>query len=265
MTSSDQPPLFTKARRNRTFALGVAAGAALMLLRNFAIGATADNTQPPTQQPSTTTTAVDPGATSGADPTAEATRYPEIDADTARRIDGDPMSLGAADAPVVIVEYADYRCPFCSSFEQQSLPIIVEEYVDRGLVRVEFRDMPLFGQYSTDAAVAGRAAASQGKFWEFMNVVAAHGVEQGGHPDMPREQLVAFAQQAGVPDVDQFTSDLDDPELLAAVDADLLEGRQLGITAVPAFLVGNVPISGAQPIDIFRSVLAQELADAGIR
>lgn len=256
MAPTDQRPIYTKARRNRTFALGIAAGAALMLILNFAIGATADKS---ITEPSTTVT-----VTAGQEPQAEQTEHTGIGVDLSRRIEGDPMALGAVDAPVVMVEYADYRCPYCSLFEQEILPGIVAEYVDLGLLRVEFRDMPLFGDYSYDAAVAGRAAGNQGKFWEFMNVVAANGVEEGGHPDLPRERLVEFADQAGVADLDKFTADLDDTELLAAVEADLAEGRQLGISGVPAFLVGDVPVAGAQPIEVFRDVLTQELAEAGI-
>lgn len=259
MSQSDKTPRFTKARRNRTFAMGVAAGAALMLLLNFAIGATADKSQ---TEPTTTVT-----VTAGTQdvPQDTPTAQGGIGVDLSRRIEGDPMSIGKVDAPVVIIEYADYRCPYCSLFEQQTLPIIVEEYVDPGLVRIEFRDMPLFGQYSTDAAVAGRAAGNQGKFWEFMNLIAANGVAEGGHPDLPRERLIEFATQAGVEDIDKFTADLDDPALLQAVETDLGEGRQLGISGVPAFLVGDTPISGAQPIEVFRQVLAQELSEAGIR
>ena len=65
-------------------------------------------------------------------------------------------------------------------------PLLTSEYMDEGLVRFEFRDMPLFGQQSVDSAIAGRAAGRQGMFWEYMSAVAANGVVEGGHPDLTR-------------------------------------------------------------------------------
>lgn len=256
----DAPP-FTKARRNRTFALGVAAGAALMLFLNFGIAASADKTA----QPTATTTVTVTAAPQQNAPSAQQPQQPQgIGIDLARRIDGDPMAIGPVDAPLVIVEYADYRCPYCSLFEQQTLPVIIDEYVNEGLVRIEFRDMPLFGDDSVAAAIAGRAAGNQGKFWEFMSAIAANGVVEGGHPDLPRERLVGFAEMVGVPDIAKFTADLDDPALATAVQNDLAEGRQIGVSGVPAFLVGDTPVVGAQPIDVFRQVIDQKLTEAGV-
>ena len=258
MTESADAPRYTKARRNRTFALGAAAGAALMLGANLAIGATANSVSP---QPAATVTVT---ATPQQNQPSDSAAQQGIGIDMSRRIDGDPTAMGPADAPVVMVAYADYRCPFCSLFEQQTLPTIAAEFVAKGLVRYEFRDMPLFGQQSVDAAVAGRAAGNQGKFWEFMSAVSANGVVEGGHPDLPRERLLGFAEVAGVPDIAQFTADLDDPALLAAVRADLAEGQKIGFSGVPAFLVGDIPVIGAQPADVFRQAINQELDQAGI-
>lgn len=261
MTKPTSTPTFTKARRNRTFALGVASGAALMLVLNLAIGATADNSRP--QAGATVTVTAAPGGTNQQQPDGSNAQK-GLGIDMARRIDGDPTAMGRVDAPVVIVEYADYRCPFCSLFTHQTLPIIVSEYVDVGLVRFEYRDMPLFGQQSFDAAVAGRAAGNQGKFWEYMAAVAANGVVEGGHPDLTRERLIGFAEVIGVPDIARFTTDLDDPQLLAAVRADLTEARQIGFSGVPGFLVGDTPVIGAQPIDVFRQTIDIELSAAGV-
>lgn len=66
--------------------------------------------------------------------------------DMSRRIDGDPTAMGSMDAPVVLVEYSDFRCPFCALYAGDTQPEIIKEYVDTGLVRLEWRDLPLFGQ-----------------------------------------------------------------------------------------------------------------------
>lgn len=79
--------------------------------------------------------------------------------DLSRRIDGDPLALGAVDAPVVMVAYSDYRCPFCAKFSRDTEPVLVEKYVDEGVLRIEWRDLPIFGEQSMSAARAGRAAS----------------------------------------------------------------------------------------------------------
>lgn len=182
--------------------------------------------------------------------------------DLARRIDGEATALGAVDAPVVLVEYADYRCPFCGVFARDTMPTLVAEYVEAGELRIEWRDLPVFGDESESAAVAGRAAGAQGKFWEYHEAIFA-GAPERGHPSLPREKLIELAGEAGVADIEQFTRDLDDPELLATVLADREEGAQLGITSTPIFIVNNTPIAGAQPLDTFRQVIEAELEKAG--
>lgn len=205
-------------------------------------------TSPATPQPAT------PSPTADAEPTT----VPEL----ARRLEGDVMAVGAVDAPVVLVEYADYRCPFCAKFGRETLPTILEEYVESGEVRVEWRDMPIFGAESELVAVAGRAAGNQERFWQFQTVVF-DAAPESGHPDLPRDVLVELAREAGVADLALFEQDLDDPALLAAVRADAAEGQAVGVTSVPAFVVGGTPFLGAQPIEVFREVIESELAAVG--
>lgn len=202
------------------------------------------------------------GGASSPEPTTTAQEGTEPAFDLSRRIEGDPLAWGAIDAPVVIVEYSDFRCPFCALFARDTLPLLLEEYVDEGLVRLEWRDLPVFGEESMLAAVGGRAAAEQGRFWEFQEAIYAD-APQRGHPDLSRERLLAYAEQSGVPDIAQFTVDLDDPALRAAVTADQQEGFSLGATGTPTFLVNDTPLVGAQPIEAFRAAIDQELREAG--
>ncbi|WP_110204968.1 DsbA family protein [Nocardioides daejeonensis] len=181
----------------------------------------------------------------------------------ARRAPGDPLALGSADAPVVIVEYADFRCPFCARFTRETLPALVEKYVETGLVRYEFRDVPLFGDDSLAASVAGRAAGRQGRFWEFLSAVHA-AAPDGGHPPMPTATLLRFAREAGVADLEQFERDLDDDTLTQAVDTDAAEARAVGATSVPFFAIDNVAVSGAQPLEVFEEVIEKRLAAHGV-
>lgn len=179
-----------------------------------------------------------------------------------RRIPGDPMALGSVDAPVVMVEYSDYRCPFCGVFARDSMPELVKEYVDAGQLRIEWRDLALFGEQSVRAAVAGRAAGVQDKFWEFNKAVYAAAPARG-KPELSEAELVDLAKVAGVPDIAKFTLDMKDPELAALVQADVQEGQQLGIASTPTFVINDQAISGAQPLDVFRSFI--DVAAAGAK
>jgi len=193
-----------------------------------------------------------PGATAPATPATGA----------AQRIAGDPQALGAVDAPVVLVEWADFRCPFCAVFTNQTLPTLIQEYVDKGLVRYEFNDSVLFGDQSIAGAVAARAAGEQGKFHEYMAAVYAAAPERD-HPDLPREKLLAFAEQAGVPDLATFERDLDRPDLRVSVEISNSRAKRFGATTVPYFMVGDKVIAGAQPIETFRRILDEQLELAG--
>jgi len=177
-----------------------------------------------------------------------------VELDFVRRYADDPMSLGDVDAPVVMTEWVDMRCPFCALYSRDTLPILIEEYVDTGKVRLEFHDVVFYGDDSERAAIAARAAGKQDKYVEYLTAVYDVAPE-GGHPDMPREDLIDFAEEAGVPDMDQFIEDLDDPEILEDVQASSQSAQQLGVNAVPFFVAGNTALSGAQPVDVFRDFL----------
>lgn len=177
-----------------------------------------------------------------------------------RRDADDPMAMGAVDAPVVIIEYADYRCPFCAKWGRETMPQL-QDLIDDGTVRLEFRDRVIFGEESELVALAARAAGEQGLYWEFHDAVYA-AAPDSGHPDLPRETLIGFAEQIGVPDLAQFEQDLDSEELRAAVEADQAEAASMGITSTPTFLVNTTPVRGAQPAEVFRAIIEQELAAA---
>ncbi|MEV3961934.1 thioredoxin domain-containing protein [Nocardia sp. NPDC050193] len=174
--------------------------------------------------------------------------------DFVRRDADDPMAIGAVDAPVVLTQWTDLRCPYCALFARKTLPTLIQEYVDTGKVRIEFHDVAFFGEHSEDAAVAARAAAAQGKFMEFITAVYAAAPERG-HPDLPRETLITFAEKAGVPDMARFTADLDDPAIRDAAQASTREAQQIGVNSVPFFVAGDTALAGSQPIETFRELI----------
>lgn len=178
-----------------------------------------------------------------------------------RRIPSDPLAVGAVDAPVVMIEYSDYRCPYCGVYARKTQPEIIKKYVDSGQLRIEWRDLPVLGEASVNAAVAARAAGEQGLFWQFNEAVYAAAPEKG-KAELSDPELVALAEKAGVPDMAKFASDLKNPELLALVRADLAEGTQLGLNSTPTFVINNQSIPGAQPMDVFTQVIDAALAKA---
>lgn len=174
----------------------------------------------------------------------------------------DPRAMGDPDAPVTMIEFSDFRCPFCGVYTRQVQPQLVEEYVETGKLRIEWRDLPVFGEESEVAAVAGRAAAEQEKFWEFTEAIYADAPERG-HPDLSKDVLVDYAEQVGMADLARFERDLESPELLEAVREDKQTAYEVGATGTPAFVIGETAISGAQPVENFRAVVEEELAQAG--
>lgn len=238
------------------------------------------NDDPGAESPAVTTPA-EPGAGAGdPDDSAATAPAPEVSPQTpppdqaattlspeqeefllglARRDEGDPLAKGDVDAPVVIIEYADYRCPYCARWSLETLPQL-QGHIDDGTVRVEFRDTILFGEASEAAAVAARAAGEQDRYWEYADALYAD--HDNGSPEWSREDLVAFAEEVGVEDLEQFEADLDSEELRAAVAADVEEARTLGIRSTPTFLVNTLPIQGAQPASVFEQAIAVALQDA---
>ena len=179
----------------------------------------------------------------------------------ARRAPDDPLALGKPDAPVVMLNYSDYRCPFCAKFSRDIEPGLIKRYVDSGVLRIEWRDFPIFGEESLQGAKAGRAAAAQGKFWQYQAAIYQEAPENG-HPSLPHDKLLDYAKKVGITDIPKFESDMNDPATMSAIRADVSEGSEIGVSSTPTFLINGEPILGAQPADQFESAIEQAKAAA---
>lgn len=186
----------------------------------------------------------------------------EEEAGLTRRDAGDVTALGEEDAPIVLIEYSDYRCPFCATFARNTLPELKEEYIDTGKVRFEWRDFPVFGEESMDGAMAARAAGEQDLYWEYQEAMYADAPERG-HLKITEKKTMAWAEEVGVKDLEQFERDLDDSGLEAKVEADATEARSVGATGTPTFVIGTKLLVGAQPADAFRQALDEQLETLG--
>ncbi|MFF8269945.1 DsbA family protein [Streptomyces sp. NPDC016562] len=177
----------------------------------------------------------------------------------ARREPGDKLAVGRADAPVVLIEYSDFKCGYCGKFARDTEPALVKKYVENGTLRIEWRNFPIFGADSEAAAKAAWAAGQQDRFEQFHAAAYAEGAKEKGFAG-PR--LVELAQQAGVPDLERFSADMAGEQAAAALKKDQDEGYRIGVTSTPSFLVNGKPIAGAQPLDAFTTAIAQAEAAA---
>ncbi|MFC0864547.1 DsbA family protein [Sphaerimonospora cavernae] len=179
----------------------------------------------------------------------------------ARRDVDDGSATGRVDAPVVLVEYADFQCPYCGKFARDTKPQLMK-YVQDGTLRIEWRNFPIFGDESTAAARAGYAAAQQGRFWEFYNVAFSKERTRNSGAFAPGK-LEKMAREAGVPDLDRFRADMKSAAAQVAIDRDSEEGYRIGVTSTPAFLVNAQPILGAQPFEVFEAAIEKARLAAG--
>lgn len=179
----------------------------------------------------------------------------------ARREVDDPTALGEVDAPVVMIAYSEYQCPFCGKFARDTEPTLIEKYVDDGTLRIEWRDFPYLGPESTTAAEGGRAAAAQDKFWAFQGEMFANQLPPNSG-NLDADYLAAIAERVGL-DVEQFRADMKSEATRQAIAEDFGEGQAIGVTGTPAFVINGVPVIGAQPIVVFEETIEQALEDAG--
>ena len=170
----------------------------------------------------------------------------------------DAQAKGKVDAPVVMVIYSDFACPFCTQFARNVEPEL-NKLVKEGTLRIEWRDLAQISETSPLAAQAGRAAAKQGKFWEFHDAVYAAADPQG-HPEYTEDSLVAFAKKAGVADIDRFRTDMNAAETVSAVTEAKEHAHSIGITGTPFMIVGETFISGYQDAEYMKAVINSQAA-----
>jgi len=165
-------------------------------------------------------------------------------------VDGAPVR-GAADAPVTLVEFSDFHCPFCKRV-QPTLAQLLERYP--GKVKMVYRDFPIDSLHpqARRAAEAARCAQDQGKFWEY------HDLSYAGPASATPKELERYAGQVGL-DVTVFGRCLSSSVHRAAVQRDIDEGDRLGISGTPAFFINGRPFTGAQPLEAFVRAIEEEL------
>lgn len=171
----------------------------------------------------------------------------------------DVQAAGPVDAPVALVVFSDYQCPFCAKWTHSTLPEMMK-YAEAGDLRIEWRDINMYGDPSERASLAAHAAGLQGQYWEFHDALYRDG-EHLPEAELTKEALVELAAQLGL-DTDRFAADMDSPAVQELIDKIAQEGRDLGVTGTPSFLLGGQPIVGAQPTPVFVEAIETALAEA---
>ena len=181
-------------------------------------------------------------------PTQEQKRY-EIP------VDGFP-SLGPEDAPIVIVEFSDFQCPYCARFHDQTLQPLLDAYP--GKIRFVYRHFPLSTIHSNafQAAEASMCAYEQGAFWPYHDGIYENQAELSAEP------YVQMAADLGL-DVESFRTCLENEEYKGLVQNDVELAVSLGVRSTPTFFINGLPFIGAQPLDAFKQVIDSELKGGG--
>ena len=168
---------------------------------------------------------------------------------------------GNANAKVTIVEFADFRCPFCEQYFTNTLTQIMKDYVDTGKVKYAFRNYAFLGPASVVAANAAECANDQGKFWDFHNYLYKNQPQETDTSMYNTDTLTQAAVSLGL-NGDQFRSCLDGKKFDSKVSGDLSDGQKAGVNGTPSFFVNGMPLVGAQPYSAFKTLIDQELAKA---
>jgi protein-disulfide isomerase len=195
---------------------------------------------------------------------AESPPTPEI-------IDGRGPTLGQASAPVTIVEFADYQCPFCGQFFRETLPPLVAEYVKTGRVRFVYRDFPLSSMHprALKAAEAARCAGDQQRYWEYHDALFQN------QSSLEESELVHRALTLKL-DITAFRRCLDSGRHSDAIKQSLAEAERVGVDGTPVFFLGRVDpgttnvrvvrvIQGAKSFPEFKEVIEELLATPDAR
>ena len=169
--------------------------------------------------------------------------------------------LGNANAPLEVIEFADFECPGCGQFATLTEPDVRTKLVNTGKVRMRFMDFPLpQHKNSWDASLAAACANDQGKFWEMHDVIFNNqdrwNTEATGRP---RSVLADFAKQVGL-DVSKYNACMDADTHRAKVQSHLQEGERRHVQQTPTFIIGDKLVPGSLGYDAFKKLIDAELA-----
>lgn len=177
---------------------------------------------------------------------------------------------GKADAPVTLMEFSDYQCPYCARNYRDVMPSLIKEYVDTGKLKFVMREKPIASLHrnAIEASMAALCAKDQGKYWEMHNVMFDN------QRALNADNLKAYAADLGMNSQD-FDQCLDSEKYADQIDDDIVLATSLGISGTPGFILGFTDasnpdnaemskfIKGAQPLAVFRQAIDELLETGG--
>ena len=167
----------------------------------------------------------------------------------------DGPKRGSDKAPVTLIEFSDFRCSFCRKFWQTTLPLLDKKYISTGKVRFIYRHFAVLGKPSELAAQAAECAGEQGKFWQYHDKLFA----SAGSPFvLTGGRLKGYAKELGLKS-QAFNQCLDSGKHLKKVEGETSIGALLGARGTPAFFLNGRMLVGAQPFEVFESLIDAEL------
>jgi protein-disulfide isomerase len=169
-------------------------------------------------------------------------------------------TLGSPDAPLTIVEYSDFLCPYCRTAALEIVPQIDEEYIATGKVKLVFKPLPLpaHGEKAEMAAGAAECAGEQNAFWQYHDTLFLNAESV----TFNSENLKRFAQGLSL-DTESFGACLDSKDYVDKLAADAAEARRRGVGSTPTFFVGQTKLEGAESYAEFKKTIDDELAKLG--
>ena len=170
---------------------------------------------------------------------------------------GKSPARGTANAPIELIEFADFQCPFCGRFFSTTGKEIIEKYVKTGKAKLVYHDFAFLGEESNWAAEASRCAGDQNKYWQYHDYLYTHqkGENEGA---FTKDHLKSFALEIGLNKGD-FNNCLDSGKYAKDVANDTEAGRKLGVTGTPTSFVNGKIVQGAVPLAQFESAILEAL------
>jgi len=161
---------------------------------------------------------------------------------------------GDIEAPITIVEFSDFECPYCGVFHRGTFQEIKRKYIDTGIVKFVYRDFPLsqIHPFAQKAAEAAECAGEQDKYYEMHDKLFTLGADGG------IEVYKKYAIDLEL-NIKEFNECLDSGKMKIEVNKDLIDGQIAGVTGTPAFFINGIFISGAQSIEVFDKIINKEL------
>ncbi|MQC27389.1 MAG: DsbA family protein [Chloroflexi bacterium] len=258
LPSEETPPeeetLTFRVRRSQLLTIAIP----VAFLVGLAIGYVAwggSDTSPAAQVASSQNELASAQSTAVAEPTGQAqTIADQIEALERYELDineTDPV-FGPEDAPITIIEFSDFECPFCKSYFLNTYPRLLADYADQ--IRFVYKDFPLTSIHpdAVPAAMAAQCAFEQDEFWAY------HDLLFDGELGLTRSSFEAYAGQLPL-DQEEFAACLDEDRYVLAVKADADYGAEIGVRSTPTFFINGIGVVGAQPYEVFSQIIDFEL------